>query len=214
MKPVEILAVDFFSTLHILCSVAAAKEISQSTKYGWRTTDLIMSASWRGNFGMWEAEVPNGRQLKAAIQAATRERALHMVRVAGEGPVAVAVALYGMGVAVGSTMVAGAYTTKALVALPVVGLTKSVSFAVIKDWNRSQNAKAGSIVFEFDKAGVNEGSGKAGGNMAQGKGLIAAMATASDADIAIAHELQREAMKQSERKLAEAEARLGRLRHF
>lgn len=273
MKPIEILAVDFFSTLRILRSVAVAKEVCQSTKYGWRPSDLIASANIWGEVGMWEAEVPNGLQLKAAIQAATRERALHMVRIASEGPVplvkwlysqmtlreqylenyreqmaafgainqstlnaldasvklikagrfvasvglitgSVAVALYGMGVAVGSTMIGGAYSTGALVALPVIGLTKSVSFAVIKDWNQSQRAKACSIVFELGKAGVSEGTGHVGGNMAEGKGLIVAAAASSDGDIAIAQEAQREALKVSERKLLESEARLTRMQRL
>ena len=86
MKPVEVLAVDFLTTLRILRSVAAAKEIAQSTKYGWRTTDLFRIANLSGEVGLWEAEIPNGRELRAAIQAATRDRAMHMLDKAKEGP--------------------------------------------------------------------------------------------------------------------------------
>ena len=192
MKPVEVLAVDFLTTLRILRSVAAAKEIAQSTKYGWRTTDLIASANMWGEVGLWEAEVPNGQQLRAAIQAATRERAMHMLDKAREGPVplvfwlmqqvkirdeylgnyfsqvsafgqinqstlsaldasvklaklsrfvasvglitgTVALALYGMGVTISGGVVAasgfGGLGTQ--IAVPLIGLTKSISFAVI-----------------------------------------------------------------------------------
>ncbi|MCC6243422.1 MAG: hypothetical protein IT353_11310 [Gemmatimonadaceae bacterium] len=273
MRPIEILAIDFLSTLKILRSVAVAKEIASSTTYGWRTTDLIASANLWGEVGMWEAQVPNGRQLKAAIQASTRDRALHMIRIAGEGPLplvkwlagqiairdrclqnyhdevaafrqinqatlsaldasvklakgarfvasaglitgTVAVALYGMGITVGGTMIAGTYTTGSLVALPVIGLTKSVSFAVIKDWNNSQHAKAVSVTFEVSKAATNEGSGRMGGQMAAGKGIIIAAAAAGEGDILIAQEAQKEALKLSERKLAEAQGKLWRMQRM
>ena len=275
MQSIDILAVDFLSTLRVLRSVAVAKEISQSTKYGWRTTDLIESANMWGEVGMWETEVPNGAQLKAAIHEATRDRALHMVRAAHEGPVAlvrwlheqleirdqylstyreqaatfgainqstlnaldasvklikagrfiasvglitgtVAVALYGMtltvgGTVAGGTMIAGAYTTNALIALPVIGLAKSVSFAVIKDWNNSQSAKAVSIVFEGTKAGVNEGTGRMGANMYNGKGIVAAASASRDGELLIAQEAQREAVRLSEAKLGEGQAKLARM---
>ena len=229
-----------------------------------------------GEVGMWEAEVPNGRQLKEAIQTATRERALHMVRVAAEGPVpllrwlnaqielrdkflqnyrdqvasfnqinqstlnaldasvklakagrfvasiglitgTVAVAAYGMTVAIGGTMaagstvIAGTYTANALVALPIIGFAKSVSFAVIKNWNSAPSAKAVSIVFETGKAGVNEGTGRVGGDMARGAGFIGAAAASADGDLLIAQAAQKAALAEAEKNLAEGQARLTRL---
>ena len=275
MKPVEVLAVDFLATLRILRSVAAAKEIAQSTKYGWRPSDIFRIANLSGEVGMWEAEIPNGAQLRAAIQTATRDRAIHMLDKAKEGPVAlvtwlyaqikirdeflanyyyqvssfnqindstlfaldaavklakagrfvasvglitgtVALALYGMGVTVSTAVVtAGTYGglgTK--IAVPVIGLVKAISFAVIKDWNNARTAKVLSIGFEFSKTTVNEGVEMAGHRKLSQAGVLLAASVSPEDDLVIARELQAKAAKEAELRVTQAQAKLLRMQQL
>lgn len=274
MKPVEVLAVDFLTTLRILRSVAAAKEIAQSTKYGWRTTDLFRIANLSGEVGLWEAEIPNGRELRAAIQAATRDRAMHMLDKAKEGPgplvmwlvdqvrirdqflanyysqvssfnqinqstlsaldasvrlakagrfVAsvglitgtVAVALYGMGITVGAGIVpAATYGLGTKIAIPLIGLGKAISFAVIKDWNNAPTAKAVSIGFEIGKTAANEGAEAVGHRKLAQAGVLGAASVSADGDLIIAQEARRKAAELAERNVAQAEARLQRMQQL
>jgi hypothetical protein len=298
MKSVEIkvLTIDFLSTLHILRSVAAAQVISQSTKYGWKPTDLIASANLWGEVGMWEAQVPNGPTLRKDIQIATRHRAEQMLLVAQQGPAAlvrwlngqtsvrdqclrnyfdqvaamnkinkatlnalnasvyaiktarfvanaglivgsVAFALYGMGYAVsagvaGATGLAGTATagtataaTSATagvyggvgtaIAMPLVGLTKSLSYVLIKEWNNATEAKVLGFAFETDKVLFNEGMGAKGSEslaaseawMAKA-GLVGAMSTAADEDLIILRESHKKAVELAEKNVADAQRKL------
>lgn len=272
----KVLAVDFMSALPILRSVAAAQVLAQSTTYGWRPTDLIASANLWGEVGMWEAEVPNGTRMRADIQTATRERALHMLRIATQGPGplvnwlhgqirirdrclsnyheqissfnqinrstlsaldasvklikagrfvanvalitgSVAFALVGMGYTVSATVMSGGAGVAAsgfyggagtAVALPVIGLSKSLSYALIKEWNNAQNAKVVAFSFEIEKAGVNEGMGAVGSKSLAHAGLLGAMATSAEADLILAREARQKAMDLAIKNVVEAERKL------
>lgn len=81
-----VMAVGFWDVARILRQVAVAKVVSQSLSYGWRPSDLIASANLRGEVGMWEAQIPNGKKLRGDIQAAWMDRVLQFVRMSGQGP--------------------------------------------------------------------------------------------------------------------------------
>lgn len=272
MSPIQVLVLDFAASSQILRSVAAAQVIAQTTTYGWRTTDLIASANMWGEVGMWETQVPKGRELRAAIDFATRNRALMMVEIASQGPVpllrwlgqqvalrdryldnyhsqvaamaginrttlgaldasvkliktarfvasvglitgAAVVGLMAMGVttAVGVGGAATTFGAGAPILIPVIGLGKSIAFAVIKSWDQSTYAKGVSIAFETGKTGVNEGLGAFGHNVTHGGVLLAATTATADEDLQLALAARQKALQLAQKNVSEGEARLLRM---
>ena len=127
----------------------------------------------------------------------------------------VALALYGMGIAIGGGVVAasgfGGLGTQ--IAVPIIGLTKSISFAVIKDWNNAQSAKALSIGFEVGKTATNESLSAAGHRVTGKAGIVTATSVSVDGDLLIMQEAQRKAAALADRNVMEAEAKLARMQH-
>ncbi|MBL8309147.1 MAG: hypothetical protein JNL19_01875 [Burkholderiales bacterium] len=270
-KPIEIMLVDFAAHLPILRQQAAAHVFAESTHYGWRHIELM--TNWTGEIGIWEAQVPNASELRKAIQAQTIARAVEMVRVAQNGPVALCnwllkqyeirdhwldnyfykvsqfnqinrntlnvldrsvkelklarfVAelglIYGT-VAVGAvglwakvtgklaTSATGVFYSQAgaAVAVPVIGLTKSLSFAAIKTWDDCKRAKALSLGFEVGKAATNEGSGALGGEgIARGTSLLVASADDTAAAKEVIEAAKVEAARQAQQRVRDADKQL------
>jgi len=278
-KPIEVMLVDVATYLPILRQQAAAHVLAESLSYGWREVELM--TCWTGEIGIWEAQVPRASELRKAIQAQTISRAVEMVRVAQNGPIAlckwllkqyeirdhwldnyyfkvsqfnqinrhtlnvldrsvkelklarfvaelgliygtVAVGVVGLWArATGQVattawgtyfsaqgVVAGANVPLAA-AVPLIGLTKSLSFALIKSWDDCKRAKALSLGFEVGKAATNEGSGAVGGSrIASGTSLLAASADTVKAEQEVIDAAQKEAARQAQQRLQAAEKEL------